>query len=287
MKLQKKFGDVVTYEDNPKAHIRVEFGFDMTQVAKNHYTSDRYHDFIGFEVSKKLVEQAFCETYGIELKDVLDDEDRAFESYRRAVSKLIPKATRIAWALKKDDIQNDVPSMTKRRFLYNLSRASYERDWGKNYVKPTSGEQFLAFLWKLLPKWGPLKVLTFRTPTPETEHMFERSFNATLDRYRTLMKEQSASTLKLANDNFDTGSATGPGSYKKNDDAHAELLAELAKKNFASVPLEIREELLGFYANPDAEYATRKRKKEWARLQADLSALRAATQSATAMKATD
>jgi len=33
-KLRKKFGSEVTYADNPKAHIRTEFGFDVTQVAK-------------------------------------------------------------------------------------------------------------------------------------------------------------------------------------------------------------------------------------------------------------
>src|SRR5580692_3628935 len=58
-KLRRKFGTEVTYADDPKAHIRTEFGFDVTQVAKNRYTSDRYHDFIGFEVSKPLLEKAF------------------------------------------------------------------------------------------------------------------------------------------------------------------------------------------------------------------------------------
>jgi hypothetical protein len=47
----------------------------------------------------------------------------------------------------------------------------------------------LAFLFRLIPKIGPLKILTFRTPTPETEKMFEASFNATLDRYRSLLTE--------------------------------------------------------------------------------------------------
>src|SRR5215470_8106149 len=150
--LGKKYGDVVSYEQDPLAHIKTEFGFDVLEVAKERYAPDSYHDFIGFEVSQRLVEQAFCETYGLELKEVLDDEDKAFESYRRAVSKQIPKATRIAWALKKDDIQNDQPTMTKRQFLYNLSRSNYEKNWGKNYVKPTPGERFLAFLWRLLPK---------------------------------------------------------------------------------------------------------------------------------------
>ena len=40
---------MVTYTDSPKAHIQAEFGFDMKpRVAKNRYTSDGYHDFIGF-----------------------------------------------------------------------------------------------------------------------------------------------------------------------------------------------------------------------------------------------
>ncbi len=43
-RLKKKYGDSVTYAEDPKAHIRAEFGFDMVQVAKNRYTSDRYHD---------------------------------------------------------------------------------------------------------------------------------------------------------------------------------------------------------------------------------------------------
>ena len=69
-KLARKFGKEVTYEDNPKAHIRTEFGFDVTQVAKNRYTSDRYHDFIGFEISKPVLERAFLDTYGIPLSEV-------------------------------------------------------------------------------------------------------------------------------------------------------------------------------------------------------------------------
>jgi hypothetical protein len=56
-KLRAKHGNAVTYADDPKAHIRTEFGFDMMQVAKKRYTSDRYHDFIGFNVSQRLLER--------------------------------------------------------------------------------------------------------------------------------------------------------------------------------------------------------------------------------------
>ncbi len=103
-KLKKKYGDSVTYEEDQLAHVKTEFGFDVLEVAQGRYASDNYHDFIGFGVSVPLLEQAFQETYGLDLKSVLTDEDKVLESYRYDVSQLLPKATRIAWSLKKNDI---------------------------------------------------------------------------------------------------------------------------------------------------------------------------------------
>ena len=100
---------------------------------------------------------------------------------------LIPKATRVAWDLKQKDIEQDLPGTTRNKFLYNLSRASYEKAWGKDYRRPTIGEKALAFLIRVLPKIGPLKIITFRTPTPEAEKLFENSLNVTVDRYRLLL----------------------------------------------------------------------------------------------------
>ncbi|MGA2418907.1 MAG: zinc dependent phospholipase C family protein [Candidatus Acidiferrum sp.] len=273
-KLRKKFGDSVTYEDDPLAHVKTEFGFDVVEVAKQRYAPDSYHDFIGFEVAVPLLEQAFQETYGLSLKKVLDNEDRALNSYRRDVSTLLPKATRIAWSLKSKEILKDDPGITKRKFLYNLSRASYEKSWGHDYQQPSFGDKFLAFLWRLVPKIGPLKVLQFRTPTPATEKMFEASFNATLDRYKGLLADQGDGHLELVNDNFDTGETSGPGKYKLNDETHAKLLAELAKQDFATAPADVRAELLDFYSYTDAPYATKAKPKEWAQVQAELQQLK-------------
>jgi len=274
--LGKKYGHNVAYEDGKLAHVKTEFGFDVLEIAKERYAPEGYHDFIGFEVAQRVLDQAFRETYGIALKDVLLNEDKALNSYRRDVSKLIPKATRIAWHLKKDEIKDDVPDATKKRFLYNLSRSNYEREWGKDYRKPSLGEQFLAFLYKLLPKFGPLKILQFRTPTPETEHMFEASFNATLSRYRKLLTDAGEGSLQLENNNLDVGETTGPGKYRMNDEAHATLLDNLADKRFANVPSDTKEELLHFYADPDAPFATRRKTKAWAKVQMELEQLRSA-----------
>jgi len=274
--LRKKFGDSVAFEDNRLAHVKTEFGFDVLEIARERYAPDSYHDFIGFEVSRAILERAFLETYGLELKDVLVSEEKVLNSYRRDVSKLIPKATRIAWHLKKDEIKDDIPDATKKKFLFNLSRANYEREWGKDYRKPSPGERFLAFLYKLIPKFGPLKILQFRTPTPQTEQMFEASFNATLDRYRELLTEVREGRLDLPNNNFDTGEQAGPGKYRLNDEAHAELLDKLAESKFAGATSEVKAELLRFFADPDAPYATKRNAKAWTKVQTQLQQLKSA-----------
>src|SRR5580704_1237177 len=273
-KLKKKYGDTVTYEDDPLAHVKTEFGFDVLEIAQGRYAPDNYHDFIGFGVSVSLLEQAFQETYGLDLKSVLSDEDKVLGSYRHDVSQLLPKATRIAWSLKKNDIMKDKPGITRKKFLYNLSRASYQKNWGKQYQPPTFGERFLAFLVRILPKIGPLKVLQLQTPTPAAEKLFEASFNATLDRYKQLLGQAAAGQPDLPNENFDTGEITGPGKYQLTDETQAKLLDALAKQKFSGASPEIRAELLEFFGHPDAPYAMKRKPKDWAKVQAELEELK-------------
>jgi hypothetical protein len=155
----------------------------------------------------------------------------------------------------------------------------YEKQWGRNYQRPTFGEKFLALLYKLLPKIGPLKVLQFRTPTPKMEKMFEESFNFTLDRYRALLSDEAAGHLELVNNNFDTGEITGPGKYRMNDEAHAKLLGMLAEQKFAGASPAVRAQLLHFFSDPNAPYATKRNAKAWAKVQAQLEQLKAAPSS--------
>jgi hypothetical protein len=279
-KLKKKYGDTVTYEDDPLAHVKTEFGFDVLEIAQGRYAPDNYHDFIGFGVSVPLLEQAFQETYGLDLKSVLSDEDKVLGSYRHDVSQLLPKATRIAWSLKKNDIMKDQPGITRKKFLYNLSRASYQKNWGKQYQPPTFGERFLAFLVRILPKIGPLKVLQLQTPTPAAEKLFEASFNATLDRYKQLLGQAAAGQPDLPNENFDTGEITGPGKYQLTDETQAKLLDALAKQKFSGASPEIRAELLEFFGHPDAPYAMKRKPKDWAKVQAELEELKNAAPTA-------
>jgi len=278
--LRRKYGHVVTYEDNPLAHIRTEFGFDVLQVAKGRYASDSYRDFVGFEVSLPLLDKAFLDTYGIELKSITKNEEHAANTYRYCVSTLIPRASRVAWNLKQDDIQKDLPGITRKKFLYNISRSSYEKEWGKDYSRPTAGDKFLAFVIRIMPKIGPLRVFTFRTPTPEAEKLFERSFNATVDRYRQLLVAVGNGQLELPNDNFDVGRVTLRGEYKLNDKTCAELLDRLAKERMASIDPELKTQLLAYYVEKDPAAAPRKHDKSAMKIQQEIKTLQETPSSA-------
>ena len=273
--LAEKYGPVVTYEDNPAAHLKTEFGFDVLEVAKGRYAPDTYRDFIGFEVATPLLERAFQDTYDVPLQS-LGNVDRAVGSYRYTVHSTIPKAVRIAWVLKKDEIQRSSPGITRKKFLYNMSRASYRKRWGKNYQAPGAGTKVLAFIIKLVPKVGPLKALSLRLPTPPTETMFQNSFNAALDQYNRLLNDQQAGRLHLSDRNFDTGAPTNPGAYFMADRAYARLVDTLAKDHFTNVSPALRADILAYYRDPTAPIITKKDAKAWSRLNAELTELKSA-----------
>ena len=245
--LRRKFTGTVTYEDDPGKHLKAEFGFDVLEVAKQRYAPNNYHDFIGFEVSKPLMERAFQDTYSIPLRSLFKDFDGAVSSYRYNIHTVIPKAIKVAWVLKQKDIQRDLPGITERKFLYNLSNASYEKEWGKNYQKPGVGTTILAFIIRIIPKIGPLKVLTFHTPTPETEKMFMASFNAALDDYKHLLAEAGSGHLDVPNRNFDTGTPIQPGTYFMQDDAYARLLNDLQQDQFKQISPELQSNILAYF----------------------------------------
>jgi|SRR5579871_1578844 hypothetical protein len=274
--LRKKFGNEVTYEDSPKAHIRVEFGFDMTQVAKNQYTSDRFHDFIGFEIAEGLLERTFPKVYGIDFADVVNDEDLAIGTFRRAVSKVIPEMTRVALLARRKELVADTPNAAKRRYRYYLSRTNYEREWGSEYRRPGFGTRVLAFFLKLVPKKGPFSGLSFKIPSQKAEDQFIKSIDDTVQAYTQLLGEEDHGNLHLADKDFDTGRLTRAGEYGLADKTYAHLVSELADSDFQKVTPALRENVLSFYSHQDAPIATKRNAKDWMKLQENLEQLKQA-----------
>jgi Zinc dependent phospholipase C len=248
-KLRAKFGSEVTYEDDPAAHLKTEFGFDVIEVARGQYANEAYHDFIGFKVAKPLLEQAFEETYCIPLKDLFTSLDLALGTYRFSVSQTIPEMTKAAWAAKKKDIQKLQAGITRRRYIYRIRIAAYQKEWDNQYQRPGFGARFLAFLFRLLPKVGPFKAFAFKIPPPTAEKMFLASFDDTVRRYRELLASVSENRLQLPNQNFDTGKPTRLGEYHLADETYAKLVQRLNQaKVQISAPLQAN--INAFYRAP-------------------------------------
>jgi hypothetical protein len=284
-KLRAKFGLSVRYAQDTTAHLKTEFGFDTLQVAKNRYASDQFHDFIGFEVASPLLERTFPVVYGVDLKDVLPHESLTVGSYRFAISRLIPKMTQVALQVHKKELLQETPNFARRKFLYHLSRADYERNWGTSYEKPGLGVRFLAALLRFVPKVGPFKGLGFNNPTPKTEDLYIKSINNTVDDYRALLEQTRAGKLELPNCDLDSGELTTAAEYSLGDDTYANLLARLAARKFDETSPQLRGNILAFYSDLSLPIATRKDPARWQQVLSDLSQLQSAPPSPAASPA--
>jgi len=250
-RLRKKFGPVVTYGDNPTAHVKTEFSLDVVQVARQLYAPDAYHGFVGFEVAQSLLERAFRETYGFELTDIFKNEDLAFGTFRWSVGSLIPEMTKVAWDSKRKDIAQLSPTVTRAQYVYRLPRRKFESEWGSTYTRPGFGTRVLVFVFRLIPNFGPFKALRFHPVTAQGEKMFLASYDSTVAEYRNALRELRAGNLHLTDKNLDTGAETAPGTYALADKTYAKLLDKLAEKNFATLTPELQANILEYYSRAD------------------------------------
>jgi len=238
-KLRGKFGDTVLFVDSPGRHVMVEFAFDVLQVARGTYKSDTYQDLIGFEVSKPVLERAFRETYGLELKDVFGDVDLAIGTYRRAASQVIPDVTRVAWREKRKEILEATPDVAEANVVYTMTRADYDKKYGTRYRKAGLLARFVVMVFKVLPKFGPFKPLAFTPLNTETERMFLDSFDRSGERFRVLLRAVRDDRLSFADTDLDTGKPPSPGVNRLADKTYVDLLEKLTKKKLV-IPAALR-----------------------------------------------
>ena len=270
-RLRRKFGRIVTYADDHTSHLRVEFSFDVQQVARGSYEPQAYHDFIGFRVARPLLDRAFQDTYSLHLEDIFGSLELALGMYRYSVAHVIPDMTRAAWRMHKDELRKADPRVTRKRFVYHMPRAEYRKEWGGH--GPGFGVRVLEFLVRILPKAGPLRAVSFKSPVPAASADFERAFGVALSQYNGLLARSSNPGFELPDRDFDTGQLTRPGEYSLADETYAELAIRLADLDPAGVNPRVRANVLAFYAGP-APVATKKNRKEWARTVEALDRLR-------------
>jgi hypothetical protein len=249
--LRAKYGDVVTYSDDKKSHTLVEFSFDVVQVASGAYLPDTYHNFIGFEVSKPLLERVFREIYGLQMKDVFFSEDLAIGIYRHSVSHIIPQTTRVAWSKKHDEIEKLKPGVKRKEFVFHMSHRRYHKEFRSDYEHIGFFARFLGLLYEIVPRIGPFRAFGFKTPTPQAENLFLESFKNTRELYRQNLEElRAGQDLNLTNTDFDTGQQAQWGEYPLADRTYAQLVDKLSKHKFAGVPQDLCKDIEDYYASP-------------------------------------
>lgn len=272
-KLRKKYGDNINYAENPHAHVRTEFAFDIDQLTKERFPPNAYLNYIGLNISMRLLRQAFFETYGLNLPEYVGARDAAVRTYRSAVRRLIPHIASAETVLHKNSFPPDPPSPDLDALTKDLAQASSENDWERFRKAPGFGTHLYASLIYIVPKVGDLKMLAIRGPNQQTEDLYIKSFNRSIHTIRFAMQHYDTLKTYMANRDLDTGEMVRPGSYLMCDKTYARLLHELTKHPDHPIPAQIKHDIANYYSDPSAPISTKNHPKEWNTVQTDLKIL--------------
>jgi len=262
-KIKKKFGDVVTYEDDHISHSRTELSFDVLQVAQGNYATQTYHDFIGFNVAKPVLERAFLKTYGEDINNVFPDIDLTISTFRWSVKTLLPGLTRTAWALKKNEIRKNDSTATARKFRYKIKKRKYEQEFGAKREKLSFKAEAFALFIKIMPKIGPFKVFKYQDPGPEGEKLFIKAFDTILVHYATVINNLHNNKANLADIDYDTGKQTTMGEYELADQTYSDLVLKLQDNKYIYLTPPLKQNILTFFNNPHSSAFEKKYPDKW------------------------
>lgn len=268
--LEKKYGPTVNYAEDPHAHVRTEFAFDINQLTKRRFAPSAYLRHVGLQVATRPLRQAFFETYGLNLTDIIGTRDTALRTYRFAVRRFIPDIARAETILHKNSFPPDTPSSDLDDLAKDLIQASTDNNWGSYRKSPGFSSHLYAGFLYILPKIGPLKMLAIRGPNEQTEQLYVRSVNRSIHTMRFAFDHFDALAPYMANRDLDTGLKVTPGSYPLTDSTYAKLLAQLTQHPESPVPLQLKHDIQDYYANPLAPITTKSNLTQWQAVQANL-----------------
>jgi hypothetical protein len=276
-KLAKKYGPIVTYENAPRQYVATEFSFDVDQLSRKRIAPIGYQRFVGLRVPRRLLEQAFFETYGLTFTGVMGKTGRAsIRSYRASIRTFIPVFAQAEIALHRKTFPKDDPASFREVKPY-LGHAPYLPAWKDAYRGPGIGEHVLALVIRIAPPIGVVRILKIRGPRAQTEDLYYSSVKRTLTLYENRLDELRllpAMPMGLPNRDLDTGDWTKPGAYRLTDETYAQLLREITERQQNPVPPGLKLDILNYYAATGAPITTKRDPNEWKRVQRDLARLR-------------
>ena len=247
--LKKKFGDVITYDDDHTSHSRMEFAFDVIQTVKGNYASIAYHNFIGFEIATPVVEKAFRKTYGQELSAVFPGFESSISNFRWGVRDLFPELARVAGS---DRARAMISNGNRQIFSNSMPQNAFDKQTGTSYARTGFIARSIAHLIKRLPKIGPLKKMGFKHPGADCEELFLKSMDSIMVNYNsTLAKIANGQLQALPNIDYDTGKPSVLNEYALADVTYNEWLVKLKNDKQAVITQPLLQNILGFYNKPE------------------------------------
>jgi hypothetical protein len=295
-KLAARYGPVVNYAEGEKQHVQTEFAFDIYQIAQHHLAPLPYLRHIGLNVPVRQLGLAFYQTYG--LTDFADHRSHRFKvwEYRFAVRNFIPHVAYAITLRRRNHEPAETDSPEAIEIDKEADAAAALGNWASyRNGKPSFETRVLRVLFFILPKVGPLSLVSVKGPTDATEADYMhsvyqsaaalryalRGFTPLTSRFET---PQGFAIIKqpfgprdplhpLPNRDLDTGSVVKPGGYSLTDSTYARLLHLLAQSPAQPVPPGIKSDIQAYYSDPDAPITTKKNPAQWAQVQADLKTL--------------
>ena len=253
-KLKREFGPTVSYDESPHGHIRTEFAFDVGELADEAFAPPAYLRFIGFEVPRKFLEQAFINIYGFDIHEVLGQAHPALRSYRTSVRSFIPAFAEAEVVLHRHQFPPHPDDDAYRTFAARVARTNFERRWKKTYRGPGFKAHLLAILVFVIPKIGAASDLAIKIPNAETEGWYLSSVNRTVDVFHEMLDKLAADVnapIALANIDLDTGDRVRRGDYALADETYAQLLARITSRPDRIVPEDLKRNLTEYFAGSE------------------------------------
>ena len=268
--LAARYGPSVAYDKNPHAHVRTEFAFDINEISKHRLAPSAYLEHFGLKVSGPLLARAFYETYGLDDEKVIGKRRAAIRSYRFSVRTLLPRVAYAEVLLHRDKMPPDEAGEALETLNRNLDQTEFVKKWQAYRRHAGIGTYMLAGVIYVVPKIGPLSILSIKGPTAGTDQLYMESVNRTTATLKSTLAQVQNGSAVFSNRDLDTGLRVKPGGYQLTDTTYAKLLAKITRNPDAGIPLGLKQDIEAYYADPDAPIATKKNPAAWAQVQAEL-----------------
>ena len=307
-RLRARFGSQVNYAEGKHQHVQTEFAFDINEIAHHRFAPLRYLRYIGLQVPIKQLALAYYQTYGL-TENFSATQGRRFNvsAYRFATRSFIPRIAYAVTLLHRNSEPADLDTPEAIEIRKQVAEVALEDNWQLYRRKAGIGTYALAGLLFILPKFGPLKLVSVKGPNADTEADYIRSVNYSeatlrrlLARFTPPSNSGSTSTIQplinlasppspapiplsaaddlrshdplhpLPNRDLDTGQVVRPGGYPLTDSTYADLLHRITRKPEQAIPPGIKQDIEAYYANPGLLIVARDNATLWNQVQDDL-----------------